>query len=91
MKRRTAWTLAIALMALLLAGCLEFDGQTLYFEYDAQNDRLLFVLNYVGLYHCYFVGLFGSCNVDVGGDDNIDALHHPDLGNNIDTHLAGAD
>jgi hypothetical protein len=31
-------------------GCLEFDGQTVYLEYDKANDRLALIINYVGLY-----------------------------------------
>jgi hypothetical protein len=38
------------LLGALVFGCLEFDGQTVYLEYDKANDRLAFVVNYVGLY-----------------------------------------
>ena len=38
------------LLGALVLGCLEFDGQTAYVEYDKANDRLAFIINYVGLY-----------------------------------------
>lgn len=38
------------LLGMLLLGCLEFDEQTVYVEHDQENDRLLLVINYRGLY-----------------------------------------
>ncbi len=38
------------LLGMLLLGCLEFDEQTVYVEHDRENDRLLLIINYRGLY-----------------------------------------
>lgn len=38
------------LLGMLLLGCLQFDEQTVYVEHDQQNDRLLLIINYEGLF-----------------------------------------
>ncbi len=45
------WVVALGVaLAGALVGCLDFDEQTVYFEHDQQNDRLVMVINYLGLY-----------------------------------------
>jgi len=39
-----------ALALAVVAGCLEFDEQTVYFEYDRHRDTVLMIVNYGGLY-----------------------------------------
>ena len=49
--RRVHVVLAGGLLLVLTAvGCLEFDEQTVYFEYDRHRDMLLMIVNYGGLY-----------------------------------------
>lgn len=48
--RRLAITGALFAVVWLLAGCLDFDEQTVYVEHDAANDRLLVVVDYGGFY-----------------------------------------
>jgi hypothetical protein len=50
MKRVLLGSTAAVVLAALVLGCLEFDGQTVYLEYDKANDRLALIINYVGLY-----------------------------------------
>jgi hypothetical protein len=51
MGRTRVVTLAAAVLSAALAlGCLEFDEQTVYFEHDEANDRLIAVIWYQGLY-----------------------------------------
>ncbi len=48
--RRWLIGLGVGLLAAALVGCLDFDEQTLRFEHDRQNDRLIMVINYLGLH-----------------------------------------
>lgn len=48
--RRWLIGLGVGLLAAALVGCLDFDEQTLRFEHDEQNDRLVMVINYLGLH-----------------------------------------
>lgn len=51
MARKRAGLAVVAALALAVAaGCLEFDEQTVYFEYDRHRDTLLMIVNYSGLY-----------------------------------------
>ncbi len=50
MQRIRLGLLAVFLLVLAAAGCLEFDKQTVYFEHDQANDRLIMVIDYGGLY-----------------------------------------
>ena len=51
MARKRAGLAVMAALALAVAaGCLEFDEQTVYFEYDRHRDTVLMIVNYGGLY-----------------------------------------
>jgi len=50
MKRALLGSTAAVVLAALVLGCLEFDGQTVYLEYDKAKDRLAFIISYVGLH-----------------------------------------
>lgn len=43
-------TLLLIVLLLLLGGCLEFDGQDVYFRYDEENDRIDAMFVYRGLF-----------------------------------------
>lgn len=47
MRRVAAACLTVVLIA---GGCLDFDSQTVYFEHDAANDRVLMIVTYRGFY-----------------------------------------
>lgn len=50
MQRIRLGLLGASFLVLAAAGCLEFDKQTIYFEHDQANDRLIMVVDYGGLY-----------------------------------------
>ncbi len=50
MARRKAIGVAVAVLVAALAGCLEFDEQRIRVEHDQENDRLIFVVHYLGLH-----------------------------------------
>ena len=51
MARFSSFALCVLLLTLAaMAGCLEFDEQTIYVEHDEANDRLLLIIDYQGLY-----------------------------------------
>ncbi len=47
-RRLIVWALVVAVC--VVAGCLDFDEETIYVEHDRENDRLLLIIDYGGLY-----------------------------------------
>jgi len=56
-RERLIAILGVVLLAAAAAGCLDFDEQVVYGEYDEQNDRVVLVIAYLGLYETEQEGL----------------------------------
>jgi len=65
LNRTLLAAVAGVLLGALVLGCLEFDGQTAYLEYDKARDRLLVIINYQALYSARSGGCFST---DVPGE-----------------------
>jgi hypothetical protein len=50
MKERGLVGVVALALAVGLLGCLEYEEQTVYFEHDRENDRLVIILDYLGLF-----------------------------------------
>jgi len=63
-RKKIALIAALSFLACMLGGCLDFDEQTIYLEHDQQNDRLIMIINYRGIYAEKGFRLFGKPKSD---------------------------